>query len=231
MYHRLDEINPSSSSLTVSPQSFVRQIDCLEKKAFRLLSLDEVIDLKVEIPLTGRAVALTFDDGYRDNYENGFALLIQRRKTAALFVVVNWIGTKDFLTWREIRELSEAGITIGSHSLSHRWLPDIGDEGELKSEIVDSKKRIEDELGKEVRHFSYPIGGINQRVAEIVRRAGYSAGWIAGGQPSSSLQIQEPLLSLRRVKISPSDGNLIHFLAKAYGIKSLFWGMKLNKKT
>ena len=219
MYHQLNQPDPSTS-LVVSPESFSRQIDWLEKKGFRFLSLDEVVDLRGKIPFTERAVALTFDDGFRDNYEKGFSLLIRHGKAAALFVVVNWVGQNGFLNWREIRELAQSGMTIGSHSLTHRWLPDIKNENEMEAEICDSKKRIEDEIGKEVCYFCYPVGGVDARIAEQVRRAGYRAAWVAGGRPSTV--IREPSLCFRRIKITPSDSNLTRFLLKAYGVKGLF---------
>lgn len=218
MYHEINQRSPNSS-LTVSPESFRRQIEWLERKSFRLLSLDEVVDRDNRVPLWDRSVALTFDDGFRDNYENAFSLLIRKGKSAALFVVVDWVGRDGFLGWKEIRELADAGITIGSHSLSHRWLPDVSRDEELAGEIVDSKKRIEDQIGRGVRHFSYPVGGIDRRVAEWVRKAGYRAAWVAGARPT--YQSDSPCLSLRRIKVSPADTHPIHFSIKAYGIKGL----------
>jgi len=217
MYHRLNRVDPSSS-LTVSPESFARQVDWLKRKSFQFLSLDEVI-MRPKVNLGERAVALTFDDGFRDNYENGFSLLLRHQKSAALFVVVDWIGQKDFMSWSEIRELADAGVTMGSHSLSHRWLPNIMDERELDDEIFGSKKIIEDRLGREVRHFCYPVGGVDERVAERVKRAGYKAAWVAGAKPS--VVISEPQLCLRRVKVGTRDSSIIRFMLKAYGIKVL----------
>lgn len=219
MYHQID-LPKRDSSLSISPESFRRQIEWLERKSFRFFSLDEVVDRNNQTPLWGRSVALTFDDGFRNNYQNAFSLLIQKRKPAALFVVVDWVGRDGFLGWKEIRELADRGITIGSHSLSHRWLPDVLRDEELEREVVDSKKRIEDQIAGEVRHFSYPVGGIDERVAECVRKAGYRAAWVAGARPS--YQSASPSLCLRRIKVGPRDVSLAHFSIKAYGIKSLF---------
>lgn len=219
MYHRIQPPN-SDSSLVVSPESFSRQIDWLEKRPFQFFSLDEVVDRKGKIPIGDRSVALTFDDGFRDNFENGFSLLMARKRTAALFVVVNWVGQEGFLRWEEIQELANAGFTIGSHSLTHRWLPDLTDSEELRSEVFDSKKKIEDKIGRPVKHFSYPVGGVDQRVADLVKEAGYVAGWVAGARPS--IIVKDSLLSLRRIKVTPSDSNPSLFAIKAYGIKGLF---------
>jgi peptidoglycan/xylan/chitin deacetylase (PgdA/CDA1 family) len=195
-------------------------MDWLEKKKFRFLSLDEVVDLQGKASFWERVIALSFDDGFRDSYENGFSILMRRRKTAALFVIVDWVGRKDILSWVEIRELANAGVTIGSHSFSHRWLPDITNDRELTREITESKKRIEDEVGKEVTHFCYPVGGVDERVAECVKKAGYRAAWIAGAPPTK--RIEDPLLCLRRTKVTPSDSYLLRFAVKAYGVRGMF---------
>ena len=218
MYHRINRPDPNSS-LTVSPENFKKQIDWLIQKKFRFLSLDEVLESKTRAPVWERSVAFTFDDGFRDNYENAFSFLIKHRLPAALFVVVNWVGQEGYVTWNEIRELAQRGILIGSHSLTHRWLPDISDDEELRSEVVDSKKRIEAEIGGEIRHFSYPVGGLDERVAGYVEKAGYRAAWVAGARPS--ITVSNPLFTLRRLKIGPSDSNVTHFAIKAYGLKSL----------
>lgn len=219
MYHHIGKPD-SASSLIVSPENFKSQIDWLEKKSFRFLSLDEVVSREGTLPFFERSIALTFDDGFRDNYEAGFSLLVQRKKSAALFVVVNWVGQNGFLNWREIRELADSGITIGSHSLTHRWLPDVLDSQELQREIADSKKKIEDQIGREVSYFCYPVGGVDERVAEQVRMAGYRAAWVAGARPT--ILIKDSSLSLRRLKINSSDSSLFRFAIKAYGIKGLF---------
>ncbi len=218
MYHQINQPD-SRSSLIVSPKSFKDQINWLEERKFQFLSLDEVVERKGRIPLFERAVAFTFDDGFRDNREHALSLLLERGQKAALFVVVNWVGQNGFLDWKEIRELSDAGIAIGSHSLTHRWLPDISDPCELEREVIDSKKQIEDQIGKAVPWFCYPVGGVDQRVLDCVQKAGYRAAWIAGARPT--YKAGNKALSYRRIKVSSSDNSLSHFAIKAYGLKGL----------
>lgn len=219
MYHCVNSFK-SKDSLVVSPESFTKQMDWLEKKSFRFLSLDEVVDSEGKTPLWDPSVAITFDDGFRDNYEKAFPALIRRKKNAALFVVVNWVGQNGFVGWKEIKELAKEGITIGSHSLTHRWLTRIADEKELEGEITDSKKKIEDQIGREVRHFSYPVGVVDERVAEKVKKAGYRAAWVAGTRPAAP--VSDSFYCFQRVKVSPSDAMLLRFAVKAYGLKGLF---------
>ena len=198
MYHRLGQTD-SSTSLIVSPESFEFQINWLERNHFRFLTLDEVVEKGLRVSLWKRTVALSFDDGFHDNYMNGFSLLLEKKRAAALFVVVDWVGRPGFMTWEEIRYLADAGITIGSHSLSHRWLPDISDDHDLRKEILDSKKILEDKLNREIRHFAYPVGGMNKRVP-----------------------YDDPDFAIRRLKVGPNDQLLSRFIIKAFGVKNLF---------
>ena len=220
MYHRLNRPEPHSS-LSVSPRTFAWQVEQLGKWRFHFLSLDEVIDRGTKIPLLERAVALTFDDGFCDNYETGFSLLIRRKIPAAVFVVVDWVGRENFLTWKEIRELSDSGITIGSHALSHRWLPDIADDQELRREVCNSKRKIEDEIGKEVKYFCYPVGGVDERVANLAQEAGYRAGFVASARPF--VRIKNGFFSVRRLKVSNKDSTYIRLGVKAFGVKGMLW--------
>ena len=219
MYHRINRSEPASG-LSVPPEVFLRQLEWHERKSFRFLSLDEVVERQGKSPFWNRTVSLTFDDGFTDNYKNAFSILISKKKPAALFVVTDWVGQEGFLGWREIRELAEGGITIGSHSVTHRWLPDIQDESALRREIFESKKIIEDQIGKEVRHFSYPVGGVNSRVADLVQKAGYDSAWVAGARPL--LQAGGFPMLLRRIKVTPKDGWMVRFAIKAYGLKRGF---------
>lgn len=220
MYHRVNVLDPGSS-LTVSPENFSAQIEWLTRRNYRFLSLDGVLRNRMKASWADACVALSFDDGFRDNFEP-LSLLIEASRPAALFVVVDWVGSKDFLTWKEIRELSSHGITIGSHSLTHRWLPRIENDRELEREVRESKEKIEQAIGSEVRHFSYPVGGVDDRVAGFVEKAGYEAGWVAGAKLRPPLRRASTPFALPRIKVGPSDANLFRFSFKANGMKGLW---------
>jgi len=83
------------------------------------------------------------------------------------------------LNWDEIRQMSEAGVDFGSHGCSHRILTLLSQE-EVGEELSTSKGRLNEKLGKRVRHFAYPNGDFNDTVAELVRKAGYDCGLATG---------------------------------------------------
>jgi peptidoglycan/xylan/chitin deacetylase (PgdA/CDA1 family) len=76
------------------------------------------------------------------------------------------------MTWDELRSHAERGIELGSHGVSHAHLTELGD-GEVRRELVDSKRELEEELGRECPDFAYPYGEHDARVRDLVRAAGY----------------------------------------------------------
>jgi peptidoglycan/xylan/chitin deacetylase (PgdA/CDA1 family) len=85
------------------------------------------------------------------------------------------------MTWAELRAHSERGVQIGSHGVSHAHLPSLGDD-ELRREVTESKREIEDRLGRRCTDFAYPYGEHDARVRAAVRDARYAAGYALRGR-------------------------------------------------
>ena len=110
MYHYINDGEPSRSRLGVSPKSFERQMRFLKEHKYNVLALDELVDLiKYKKSLPPNTIAITFDDGYLDNYTNAFPILKKYELPAAIFVVINMIGKRlgkeEYMDWRQIEEL------------------------------------------------------------------------------------------------------------------------------
>jgi peptidoglycan/xylan/chitin deacetylase (PgdA/CDA1 family) len=183
-YHSISD-DPVRSS--VSPAAFERQIEYLVRGGYRLLSLSEAVRrLAAGAPLPGNGVVITLDDGFRDNYEQAFPVLRRYGVPASIFLTVSYIGTDrlptltrtDFvprpLDWEQVREMHAHGIEFGSHTLTHPMLSSLSP-GEVRREVAESKRVIEDRLGIPVRFFCYPRGDFNAGVRTIVREEGYQA--------------------------------------------------------
>lgn len=78
------------------------------------------------------------------------------------------------MTWAELAALSERGVEVGSHTLTHPHLPRLSDE-ELRRELVESRERLQDKLGRSCRYLAYPFGDDDERVHRAAERAGYEA--------------------------------------------------------
>ncbi|OIO78912.1 MAG: polysaccharide deacetylase [Candidatus Omnitrophica bacterium CG12_big_fil_rev_8_21_14_0_65_43_15] len=212
MYHNIDEKN---DMLSVSPQNFDKQMRFLSQHNYNVIGLGEFANLitaKKNIP--PNTVLITFDDGKNNLYENALPILKKYQIKAAMFVIPGNCGQKGYLDKKQIREISEAGIDIGSHTLTDKWLPACND-AELKREIYGSRNALEIITGRSVYFISYPLGGFDERVKGIVKSAGYRAACATHPGLGSAT---DDVYALKRVKITNKDAQfMISFWLKATG--------------
>lgn len=252
-YHRVlrdSRFNPFC--MVVEEGIFIEQLDDLAKR-LRIVSLSEALSSHKPVSDNPKVQAvLTFDDGYRDNYETVFPILKKKGLPAAFFIVTDFLGgdrplwdwelmailnndkkintieingkllskkkwetassffyrvfcemkvldgnsirgiidslkgsssgasSRDcaqsgFMTWEQIREMGDAGMEIGAHSLSHRSLSGLPI-NEAMHEIKSSKEIIEEKIGRSCEHFSFPFGSkrdFNDTLIDCVRSAGF----------------------------------------------------------
>jgi peptidoglycan/xylan/chitin deacetylase (PgdA/CDA1 family) len=187
MYHRVCPLtegearNELTRDLTVLPEDFEAQVKHLSENGFAILSAYDVQRALLEgTPLPEKAVALTFDDGYRDNFEHAFPILKKYGASATIFLVRNTVDGPRHLTWSMIREMCPDGVTYGSHSVSHADLPSLSD-ALLDYELIESKWFLESGLKATVSTLAYPAGRFDDRVVQHVRSAGYLTAWDKGG--------------------------------------------------
>lgn len=120
----------------------------------------------------GQRFLLTFDDGYLSDYEKALPLLLKMNCVATFFLITDSVNTDGFLSWAQVRELHNAGMTVGSHTRTH---PDMRrlNLSRQKDELLSSRLRIEDELGAAVTNFSFPFGKFNMDLVKLAWDAGY----------------------------------------------------------
>ena len=121
----------------------------------------------------------SFDDGTRLDIR--IAELLKKYNLPGVFyIVVDWIDTDGYLTWKEVKQLRADGFAIGSHSMSHpQDLKKLHDD-QLHYEIQNSKDMIENVLGENITGFCYPRGRFNKRVKDYVAEAGYMQARVTG---------------------------------------------------
>ena len=122
----------------------------------------------------GDSPQITFDDGDITNYTQALPVLKEFKLKAFFFILAGRIGTEGYMTWEQVRELKDSGMTIGSHCMTHRILSGLPDD-ELDRELCYSKKMIEDDIGMKVAYISIPRGFYDRRVINRAREAGYEA--------------------------------------------------------
>lgn len=120
------------------------------------------------------AVALTFDDGRASDYLHAYPLLLEHGVMGEFFVNPGNIGRAGYLSWGEAREMLRAGMRFQSHAHDHVYLTLLS-AASLERQVLDSKRRIEDELGCAVQFLAPPYGDLNRRVRQAALAAGYQA--------------------------------------------------------
>lgn len=213
MYHKIDG-NSAASRLSVSPESFKAQMSFLKSHKYNVVKLEDLAEMVREDKLPSKTIAITFDDGYENNYLSAYPVLKEIGLPATIFIIPAMIGNDGYLTWDQVIEMSESGIiSIGSHSLSHPWLPGMAVQ-KLDSEIVDSKRSIESHIRKDVHAFSYPLGGFNKEVRKKVIEAGYK---IAVATNPGKKYPKHDIFAMKRLRISDTSDNLFVFWFETTG--------------
>jgi peptidoglycan/xylan/chitin deacetylase (PgdA/CDA1 family) len=160
----------------------------------------------------GRAPAVfTTDSSDLSVYRVYAPVMLQLRQAALVFLLPPLIGRPGMLTWDQVRELAARGMIFGSHTLSHPWLPDLSAE-ELRCELCDSKRRIEEQLGHPITAMAYPYGAFDDRVRAVIVECGYTHGYST--TPGRRVS-DDDRLAIKRVPITESVlGNpLLEWLA------------------
>jgi len=116
---------------------------------------------------------ITFDDGFKSDYFEVLSLLNKYNAKAIFFIVPNYIGQNDYLTWEQVKKISDAGMEIGSHSLTHPNFKGLSFEERI-NELTFSKKIIENNIGKSIYSFSIPFGFTDNELEKLVNKCGYT---------------------------------------------------------
>lgn len=201
-YHSISE---QGLFFCVTPQEFEKQMAYLAQNHFNIVSLDTLARYKKEGAIPEKTVAITFDDGYEDNYVNASPLLKRYGFPATVFVAVGNIGRErsdlgnslKMLSWEQCRELEGNEISIEPHTVHHVKLSGISPEI-AEQEVRESKKSIENTLGKICRHFAYPKGRYTAETMQSVRRAGIPYAYTIEGR---QIKLDDNDLALSRCAI------------------------------
>lgn len=219
MYHGTPENRPRSK-YSIKSTLFHKHIRFLKKNNWHTALFRDIKDLTLLPP---RTVILTFDDGYKDNYQGAFLPLCELNMKATWFVTTqsigknaNWIAhspQNKMLDEEQILEMHRNGMEIGSHTCSHRDLQTLGF-FEQREEFVDSKAFLENLLQSAVTSLAYPFGRYNSDSLTAARDAGYHLACTT--QPGWLHHSQNPLL-IRRITMfsGDSEGVLARKLALA----------------
>lgn len=230
MYHMVSDPVPGAkfNGLRVSPAAFERQLAWLAANGFHFATMSDLVEGSVP----AKTVAITFDDGYQDNYTNAFPLLKRYGAKATLYLVVDrhdrdWSTYKKAhhasgelmrepkLTDAQVREMVQSGVfELGAHTLTHANLPTL-DAAARTREVAGARAELERQFGVPVTSFAYPFGIFGDDDVDAARAAGYSNA-VTTLDGIDAHPYADPL-RIRRVKISGKDNFLAFVLRMRSG--------------
>lgn len=219
MYHMVSPPRPGArfNKLRVHPTAFERQLQWLVAEGWRFIFLSE---LEAKRP-RGKTVALTFDDGYQDNFLAAHPLLEKYGGKATLFLVADridrdWSVAKNprhadgelrrepKLTDEDVRAMLASGVwELGAHTATHPLLPSL-DAAAKALEIGGARAALERRFGAPVESFAYPFGIFGDADRDAVAAAGYR--WAVSTNAGISTDPSADAHVLRRIKVSGGDG-------------------------
>ena len=217
-YHHVSTTTPASTSTT--PEQFSAQLNWLADNNYTITALPEALSkLRAGKKLADKTVAISFDDGYLDNYTNAYPILRDHGWPFTIFVnpQPHDQQLKGWASWEQLREMASNGASIANHTTSHLYmLRQLNNEStqewrvRMAGEILHAEKRIKTETKQTHRMLSYPYGESNQAIQEIIEELEFTA----FGQQSGAIGPDSNYRDLPRFPLSGNYPSLDTFITK-----------------
>jgi len=205
-YHHVSDDTPPSTSISI--EQFSLHMNYLKQNEFTVLPLPQILQqLKQGKALPDNTVAITFDDGYENVLTNAAPILTQYDFSYTVFIAPKEIsaGYSNLLSWQQIKEMSDNGVSFANHSLEHRHLNRELDEetveqwlSRIELDITSAQQQIVEQTGQDHKLLAYPYGEYNSALQQLVKKLGY----IGIGQHSGALSVQSDFSALPRFPAS-----------------------------
>ena len=189
-YYRLSKNKPSKTAIT--RDDFKAQMKYLKDNGYHVITLDQLLgflDYREQIP--EKSVVITFDDGWISIYDIAVPILKEYGFPATIFIYTDFVGGGKAMSWKHIKELSEAGFDIQCQTKTHRNLTALKKKesfreyfNSLEMEISYPKKLIKKKLNKDCNCLAYPYGKTNNLVIAMLKKHGFRAAFTVDDQPN-----------------------------------------------
>ncbi|MHC9533537.1 polysaccharide deacetylase family protein [Dellaglioa sp. L3N] len=212
MYHSISVGN----SLRIPRAQFAHQMQWLHKNGYYTLTPAEAIEVfKTHKKPAAKIVWITFDDGYKDNYEGAYPTLKKYHQKATINYITSHFGHKNKLTLPQMNEMRRSGlITIESHTVHHEELNQMTD-AQQTFEFVNSKKWLNNKFHQKTTIICYPVGRFNDQTPKLAKSAGYKLGLTTSPGLANENQ---GLFTLHRVRISPDLSDMTYKYLLEHGM-------------
>jgi peptidoglycan/xylan/chitin deacetylase (PgdA/CDA1 family) len=218
MYHEVSpNPHPSFRRYTVTVREFTRQMGWLAAFGYQTIDMDALVRARAgQGSLPKRPVLITFDDGFQGCADYALPVLQAHHFTAVFYLVAGAMGGTScwmlpelglelpLMSWETARALAAAGFQCGAHTVTHPRLAGL-DPARCRAELVEARRRLEDELSRPAIHLAYPFGSYDPAVQVMAAEAGYATA--CSTRPGLS-EADDDLLALHRVTIYGHDTQL-----------------------
>lgn len=229
LYHHVATDTPPSTS--ISPEDFRGHLEYLKHNGFSVIALDTLINgITTGTPLPDKAVAITFDDGYSSIYDTAFPMLMEYGFPFTLFLSTGPINNeqRNYMTWEQIREMSDAGVIIANHMVEHPYMLDRQATetdaqwiSKLRDELLQAEQDIELHTGQSHKYLAYPYGEYNKAIKDMIAELGF----IGFAQNSGAVNATSDQLALPRYPLASIYANLdtarTKFESLAFNVRQL----------
>ena len=230
MYHMISKQLPKTkkSGLRVSPEMFERHLKYFSDNNWSFIKMSELLEHDTQ----EKVVAITFDDGYEDNYTEAFPLLKKYNACATLYLVIDrhqndWsakknpkhnkgdLAKKSKLSDEQVQEMVTSGIfELGGHTYSHPFLPNLSAE-DKKHETISSKSFLETKFNTNISSFAYPFGIYSSADVDIIKASNF----ISAVTTKEGVASSDSIYELKRIKASGKDNFLTFKLRVLKGFR------------
>ena len=216
MYHMISNQpkKGKKSGLRVTPEMFEKQLSYFKDNGWKFIKMSELKDHENDT----KVVAITFDDGYLDNYTQAFPLLKKYDACATLYLVIDrhqndWsikknpkhntgvLAEEEKLSDDNIKEMLYSGVfELGGHTITHPYLPNIPLD-DKKHEMIECKNILETTFNTKVSSFAYPFGIYNDEDVKIVETSSFESAVTTNEGVANA----DTPFELKRIKASGKD--------------------------
>lgn len=199
MFHYVRHVNktkdPLGYNLSIEGDTFEKMLRYFAENGYHSVHAADLLHTS----LPQNPIVLTFDDGYVDFYTTAWPLLQKYHLTASEAIISGRMDGKQYMTPAQVKEINQNGIEILSHTVHHA---DLAKDPNQQSEIEESKKFLENLLGKKIQGLVYPSGKYNAETIRMLKKAGYS---LAFTTKPGFADLAGNLFELRRIRIDNRD--------------------------
>ena len=203
-YHQVRDWRPDDSptarAYIVPPAAFTQQMQALADSGYQTILPDQLLDyLQKGKALPAKPVMLTFDDSRLDQYTTALPVMDKHGFKAAFFIMTVSLGRPGYMSNEQVKELSDAGHSIGSHTWDHHNVKKYQGQ-DWVTQVEKPSQQLEKITGKKIEYFAYPFGLWNREAIPHLKEHNLKAAF----QLADKMDPDDPLFSIRRIIVPGS---------------------------